>query len=179
MIKVNLLPLQRRKKPKPVPTFLITGVLLLTVSIILSLYVAYFFKTKITDLQARKTENAQKITRLNETVKEVKDFEALNKKFTERKDIIEQLTKNQSVPVRILDELSVRLTEGVWFNTMDISGGKIQISGVGFSNFDIVSFVQALKQSEFFKEVTLKGTTKTSVGGTDAYNFRITLQVQA
>lgn len=177
MIKVNLLPFKRRKKPKPVPPFLIISVLLLTVAMVTLFYTAYFLDSKITMLEIQKADNAGRIAELDEKVKEVEDFESLNEKFTKRKNIIEQLTKNQSVPVKILDEMSSRLSEGVWLNSMSIARGKISITGVGFSNHDIVSFVQSLKDSKLFKDVTLLMTRKTRVEGTDAYMFKMTLQV--
>lgn len=181
MIRINLLPYKRkvRKKPKPVPTYLIVGVLLLVVSSVASAYALYYLKSKIKTLESTKADNKKKIDALNEKIKEVKDFEALNKVFTDRKNIIETLRKAQIMPVRILDEMSKRLTEGVWLNTMSISAGNITIDGVGFSNPEIVAFVQSLKSSPIFKEIYLHETRQSNTEGIEIYLFKITLQVSA
>ncbi|MDP2166795.1 MAG: PilN domain-containing protein [Thermodesulfovibrionales bacterium] len=179
MIRINLLPTKRKvkKKPKPVPNFVIVGVLLLTASVVASVYTRYFLNAKIEALETKKAENAKKIAELNEKIKEVKDFEARNKLFTDRKNIIEDLRKNQSLPVKILDEMSMRLTEGVWLISISITGNNINIDGVGFSNSEIVSFVQNLKASALFKEAYLHETRQAAIEGIEVYTFKITMQV--
>jgi type IV pilus assembly protein PilN len=179
MIKINLLPLKKKKKAKPVPSFLIAAVLLLTFFIIVALSYSYILKSKIGTLEAQKAENAKKLAALNEKIKEVQGFENLNKKFQQRKEIIEQLTKNQSLPVRVLDEMSKRLVEGVWLRSMAISRNGISIDGVGFTNADIVNFVQTLKGSEIFKDVVLLETRQEKVEGEEVYLFKLTLKVAA
>ncbi|GAB4390953.1 MAG: PilN domain-containing protein [Thermodesulfovibrionales bacterium] len=179
MIKINLLPVKRKKKPKPVPPFLIVGVLLLTLSVIALITYSYVLGSKIEDLEVQKAANAEKIAKLNEKLKEVKDFERLNQRYKERQAIIEQLTRNQSIPVRILDEMNRRLTDGVWLSSMSISGEKISLDGVGFSNSDIVAFVQNLKESELFADVVLLETRQTGKEKVELYSFRINLQVKA
>lgn len=178
MIKINLLPVKRKKKPKPVPPFLIVGVLLLTFSVIALITYSYVLGSKIEDLESQKAANAERIAELNEKLKEVKDFERLNKKYKERQAIIEQLTKNQSIPVRILDEMNRRLTDGVWLKSMSISGDRINLDGVGFTNSDIVGYVQSLKESELFTEVVLLETRQAGSGGVDTYAFKINLKVK-
>ncbi|MBI4822616.1 MAG: PilN domain-containing protein [Nitrospirae bacterium] len=180
MIKINLLPYKKKKKkPKPLPGFLIMCILLLAVSVTAGLiYDLYFLKSKIASLEGRKAENAKKIVQLGEKITEVQDFEKLNKQFTDRKNIIESLRKNQNLPVRILDEMSNTLTEGIWLTGMSIDNLNINIDGVGFTNPEIVAFVQKLKSSPLFTEVYLHGTTKSSAEGIEVFTFKITLQAK-
>jgi type IV pilus assembly protein PilN len=179
MIKINLLPVKKKKKPKPVPSFLIVGLLLLTFSVIVALSYSYILKSKINTLEIQKAENAKKLAELNEKIKEVRDFENLNLKFKQRKDIIEELTKNQSMPVKVLDEMSRRLVEGVWLRSMSIARNDISIDGVGFTNSDIVNFVQTLKGSKLFSDVVLIETRQERVEGEEVYLFKLTLKVAA
>jgi type IV pilus assembly protein PilN len=179
MIKINLLPVKKRKKAKPVPSFLIAGVLLLALAIIVSLSYSYILKSKINNLEVQKAENAKKLAELNERIKEVQDFEKLNQKFKQRKEIIEKLTKNQSMPVKVLDEMSNRLVDGVWLRAMTISRDSISVDGVGFTNSDIVNFVQTLKESELFKNVVLLETRQGKLEGEEVYLFKLTLKVAA
>ncbi len=179
MIKINLIPVKRRKeKPKAVPAFLVAMVLLLVVSGIAVGYYNAYKAGQIKELQQQKEANKKKLRELEKRVKEVKNFEKLNARVTKRKEIIEQLTKNQSIPVRILDEMSKNLTEGIWLQSMSISGKKIKIAGTGFSNTDIVSFVQQLKTSDFFNNVELQGTSKQMVGAVETYKFNLTLEIK-
>jgi type IV pilus assembly protein PilN len=175
MIKINLLPVKRRKKAKPVPGFLVGLVLLLIVTGIAMYLANSYFTAQVEDLEGQKQANAEKIKQLNETIKEVKDFEALNKKFTERKEIIERLTVTQSFPARLMDEMSQRLTDGIWLLSMSVDREKVDISGVGFTTSDIVTYVQSLKGSEMFEDVKLHETSASKSGDVDTFNFRITI----
>jgi Tfp pilus assembly protein PilN len=177
MIKINLTKVKRKKKAKPVPLYLGAMALLIVVSIIAVVIWGKSIDAEIKGLENKKQANAQKLKELDEKVKEVKNFESLNSQVSQRKEIIEQLTKNQSMPVRILDEMSSRLTDGVWLNTMSISGNKLTMSGVGFKNTDIVSFVQSLKDSEMFNNVNLLGTSRQMMGEVETYSFNMTLEV--
>lgn len=176
MIKINLIPAKRKKKRKPVPKFIVAMVLLIVLSGIAGAYASYYFGQQVSQLETKKQANAKRIAALQKKIKEVKNFEKLNQIFMKRQQIIEQLTKNQKIPVMILDEISRGLTDGVWLTTMSINGMNIKLSGVGFSNTDIVSFIQSLKGSKSFKNVKLLGTTRLSGGKTPTYKFDITLK---
>jgi len=177
MIKINLITVKRKKKPKPVPLFLVAMIVLILVSAIGMFAYAKSVDSQIQTLENQKKVNAEKLKELEKKVAEVKNFEKLNEQVQKRKEIIEQLTKNQSLPVRILDEISNRLTDGVWLKSMRISGDNINITGTGFKNTDIVSFVQSLKASDMFNNVNLLGTSRAVVGGVETYTFNLTFEV--
>ncbi|MFC1769684.1 PilN domain-containing protein [Nitrospirota bacterium] len=182
MIRINLIPTKRRKKSKPMPMYLIGMVASLLGGLVIFFAVSMYMNSKLDELDARKKTNEQKIKELNKKIKEVKDFEALNKKFIDRKKVIEDLTKNQSLPVRVLDEISLKLTEGVWLVSVNIANNRVSISGVGFSNSDIVNYVQSMKKSELFTSVVLHGTVKQAGSGgvgVDTFSFNISFQIKA
>src|SRR4030042_6445831 len=101
MIKVNLLPVKRKKKHKPVPTFVITTVILTIVVSIAMAYLVFFFNSRLSMKKAQVADNEKKITELKEKIKAVENFEQLNKNFQQKNDIIEQLSRNKSVPVKL------------------------------------------------------------------------------
>jgi len=176
MIRINLLPLRKKKKkPKPVPGFIVAAMLLLVLAVIFTFFLNYLMKDRIDSLAQQKKSNEAKIAKLQEKIKEVKSFEDLNKKFTDRKQIIEELRKNQSRPVKTLDELSKRLTDGIWLQDLVISSSGIELKGVGFTNEDVVTFVQNLKASELLTDVYLHETVQAETEGVPVYKFKITM----
>lgn len=179
MIKINLLPTKRKKKAKPLPMYLVTLAFALLISIGLVIFVNSYLNGEIKRLKAKQAENDETIRQLNEKIKEVKNYEALNEKFKARKQVIEDLRKNQSVPVKVLDEVSMRLTEGIWLRTLTINADNVTINGTGFNNNDIVTWVQALKDSPMFTEIILQSTQKQVVNGYDTYNFTLSLKIKA
>jgi type IV pilus assembly protein PilN len=177
MIRVNLLPIKRKKKPKPVPTFIVAALFLALGAAILGVGASVFLGSRIEALEQQKKANARKIAELDKKIAEVKGYEKLNRTFTQRKHIIEQLRHNQSLPARVLDEMAQRLSNGVWLTAARISGNKVNISGVGFSNADIVNYVQSMKDSALFTNVTLLESVKATLSGVAAYKFKMTFGI--
>jgi type IV pilus assembly protein PilN len=178
MIKVNLIPVKRKKKPKPVPSFLIGTVVVTVVVGIVMAYLVLFFSSRLSMKKAQFTANEKKIAELKEKIKAVQNFEQLNKTYKQRSDIIEQLSKNKSVPVRLLDELSNLLPTGIWLQSMTLSGESIKIDGYGFTNSDIVSFVDNIKNSKMFTDVYLQESKSTTLENMPLYIFKLTFMVK-
>jgi type IV pilus assembly protein PilN len=178
MIKVNLIPVKRRKKSKPLPTFIITMVIVtIGVSIVMA-YLFFFFNSRLSAKKAQFADNGKKIAELKEKIKAVESFEQLNKTFQQRNDIIEQLSKNRSVPVKLLDEISNLLPNGVWFQTMTVSGDNISIDGYAFTNTDIVSYVDNVKNSKIFTDVYLQESKSTEIEKIPLYVFKLTFKIK-
>lgn len=180
MIKINLAPSKKKKKKasKPVPGFLVSAIILFVVAVVLTFFLNFLLRDKVKSLNLQKAANEQKLAELQEKIKEVKSFEDLNRKFKERKQIIEELRKNQSRPVKVLDELSKRLTEGIWLQDLSISPTDINMSGLGFTNEDVVTFVQNLKESSLLTDVYLHETAQSNSEGVVVYRFSITVKVK-
>lgn len=179
MIRVNLLPVKRRKKPKALPTFIISMVLLTLVAIIVSAYLFWYLNSQLSALTERKKNNETTIAELKNRIKEVENFEAQKKTLEQRTGIIEQLRKNQSLPVKILTEMSNVLPNGVWLQTISVTGGTINIAGTGFTNEDVVNYEKNLNGSQLFTDVKLHGTQKTGSGKVVMYQFTLTCKVKA
>ncbi len=179
MIRINLIPTKRKKKAKPVPSFVVWAVLILVLSAAGTAYTAYFMKSRISALNAQKAANDKKLADLKERIKAVSNFEALNKAFTAKKQLIEKLRANQSIPVRLLTEINKYLTEGIWFNSLTMKGDSIEIEGAGFSNSDIVAFIQSLKGSQMLGDAVLQETHMNKQDGVDVYIFKLIIKMKA
>jgi type IV pilus assembly protein PilN len=178
MIKVNLLPVKRKKKPKPLPSFVITAAMVTGAVVIVIIGLVLFFNSRLSSKRAQYKANESKIMELRAKIKEVENFEKLNKTIQERNSIIEQLRKNQSTPVKLLDELSVLLPNGVWLNAMTVSEGSVNIDGYAFANSDIVSYVDNMKNSAVFADVFLQESKSVTVENTPLYMFKLTFKMK-
>jgi type IV pilus assembly protein PilN len=180
MIKVNLLPVKKkRKKARPLPSFIITMVIAAIITGVVMAYLVFSFNSRLSTKKTQVANNEKKIAELKEKIKAVENFEQLNKTFEQRNDVIEQLKKNQSVPVKLLDEVSSLLPPGVWLNTMTVSGNDINIEGYGFTNSDVVSYVDNIKNSKTFTEVYLQESKSATVANMALYIFKLTFKVKA
>jgi len=179
MIKVNLIPTKKRKKQKPVPVFLIYTVLLTLAVGVIFLYITYHFSSTISAKEKKVKENVITIAALKEKIKAVEDFEKLNKTFQQRKDIIEELGRNKSRPVKILDEISALLPPGVWLSTADVKGLDVSLSCTAFTNTDVVNYVNNLKNSKLFTDVYLQESVQSKAAAITVYSFKLTFKVKA
>jgi type IV pilus assembly protein PilN len=178
MIKVNLLPVKRRKKPKPIPAFVVT-MIVVTISVgIIMAYLVFFFNSRLEAKKVQYKDNEKKIAEIKEKIKAVENFEQVNKLFQQRTSIIEQLRKNQSIPVKLLDEISKLLPNGVWLQTMTMSGENITIDGYAFANSDVVSYVDNLKNSKIFTEIYLQESKSSTIEKIPVYMFKLTFKMK-
>lgn len=179
MIKVNLLPVKRKKKAKPLPTFLVVTIGISIAAVAVMIYLNFYFKGVVSERKARVAANERTLGELANKIKAVNDFEKLNADYKKRKGIIEELGKNKSLPVKILDEISRLLPDGVWLTSMEIKGSDLTLACTGFNNTDVVNFVNNLKGSAMLTEVFLQESVQASVTGFSVYNFKISLKVKS
>ena len=179
MIKVNLLSAIKRKKQRPLPTFMISMVLVTLVAGAVLAYLVFFFSGRVSERQAKVRDNEAKITELKQKIKDVEDFEKRNADFQKRKEIIEQLGKNKTLPVKILDEINKLLPPGVWLVSMDVAGNNVNLSCTAFTNTDVVNYVDNLKNSKLFTDIYLQESVQAQAAGFSLYNFRLTFKVKA
>jgi type IV pilus assembly protein PilN len=179
MIKINLLPIKKKKKKsKPIPGFLIGGICGLIATILIMGYLFYFFSSRLSDRKKTVAANEKTLAELAEKIKAVEDFEKKNADFKKQKELIEQLSKDRLTPAKVMDEISAQLPVGVWLNTLSFTGDTVTMGCTGFNNTDVVNYVTNLKNSKIFTDVNLQESVQASVGGFSVYNFRLTFKVK-
>ena len=179
MIKVNLLSLKKKKKQKPLPTFLISMVFITLVAGAILAYLIFFFSGRVSERQEKVRGNETKIAELKRKIKDVEDYEKRNVVFQQRKEIIETLGRNKSVPVKILDEINALLPPGVWLTSMEVKGDAVNLNCSAFTNTDVVNYVDNLKSSKLFTDIYLLESVQAQTAGFSLYNFRLTFKVKA
>ncbi len=185
MIRINLLPVKRKKKPKPIPGFVIATVAASIVVIIGVIFTYVNLKEEINTLQARKTANERKLQDMKKRLKDLENYETLVKAVERKKSVILQLRKNQGVPVRLMDELSKYLPNGIWLKELKTMGNTVDIEGYAFTNSDVVKYVNRLKKSPLFNSVYLAESKRKDISASGArqekipvYKFKIKLGVK-
>jgi type IV pilus assembly protein PilN len=179
MIKVNLLPAKKkRKKAMQIPTFLLATIgITLLAGVILALLYSHF-DSEVEARQARVRENEIRLKALEEKIKEVEAFERRNALFKNRKEIIEQLGRNKTIPVKVIDEISASLPVGVWITTMKLSNITLDLKCTAFTNTDVVEHVNKLKKSKMFSDVYLKESVKQKKTEFSLYDYSVSMKVK-
>ena len=176
MIRINLLP--GKKKPLVLPPPIVYGVIGTFILIIVIVVFSVYMNKKVSAMQNDIVVKEKKLKELKEKLKEVRNYEKDNKEFREKAKIIEQLKKNQIVPLLLLDEVSDKLPKGVWLTRLTDKGGLINMEGYAHSNYDLVGYVQKLKGSKHLTGVTLTESRQTELEGVSVYKFKLTFRVK-
>ncbi len=175
MIKINLLPTKRKvaKKVTELQQQIVLGGLIAALVGIAIGYLWTSLNSRIAELEREKAAAEAKIQAQENMLKEVKNVEEERKLVFEKIAVIEQLKKNQTGPVRLLDEVSKALPPGVNLTALSEKSGQVDIDGTAFTNNDIVRFVDNLKAQSYFTDIFLMETRQVVVEGFDMYQYKL------
>ena len=178
MIRINLLPVKRKKKVQPLPAiFIQSGIIAVVVILFLVVY-TFHLSGKVSDMKEEKANKERRLDELKVKLKEVENYENDNNLYRKKGEIIEQLKKNQSVPLNLLEEVSAQLTKGVWLSSLDDKGGAVDIDGYAFTNSELVGYIQNLKNSKYLTDVALLESRQVVFEGVPVYQFKLTFKVK-
>ncbi len=156
MIRVNLLPAERRKAKAPAFGLQAGQKIALGGSLILLL--AFLFvgwrywalgqdtAQVERDIEAQQREEQ----RLTQVISEVREFEARRERLQQRVGLIEELRRGQTAPVHMLDQVSKALPDMTWLTKMTQTGYDVTMEGNCESLTSLSDFVGNLENSRFF-----------------------------
>lgn len=175
MIRINLLP---TKKPLKVPPVFVYGVIGIVILFIALTIFTLYLNNKVSNMQTDMSAKEKRLTELKQAIIEVQNYEKDNKELLEKTQIIEILKKDQIVPLRLLDEVSERLPKGVWLTILSDKNRVINIEGYALTNYDLVGYVQNLKESKYLTDVMLVESRQTAIESIPVYKFKLTFKMK-
>jgi len=175
MIRINLLPTKKALKIPPIFSY---GVIATVILVIVLLVSGFYLSSKVSGMHAEVITKEKKLAELKKAIEEIKNYEKNNEEVRAKTRIIEQLKKNQVIPLRLLDEVSDKLPKGVWLTLLGDKGGTISIEGYAHTNYDLVAYVQNLKESKYLTDVTLVESRQTDIDAFSVYKFKLTFRMK-
>jgi type IV pilus assembly protein PilN len=146
MIKINLLPVRAARKRENLRQQLsiFGGVIALTVAVLL------FWHHSVANTIAEKNKEIsdirEEIAQLEREIGDVDKYKGLETELTTKLEIIDNLIKNKTGPVRVMDRLSRIIPRKVWLLKWDDNGGNVVVEGEALSNKDVGDFMEALEK---------------------------------
>jgi len=131
---------------------------------------------KISKLDADIGKANADIARLKKEIGEVEKFKARKAELQKKVDIISNLQKGRTGPVRHFEALSAAIPEKCWIDALSVKEEKVTLSGVALNNYTIANFMTALGQTGRFRDVVLGAAEQTTVGGVKLVKFNLTFQ---
>ncbi|HEV7239651.1 MAG TPA: PilN domain-containing protein [Thermoanaerobaculia bacterium] len=146
---------------------------MLVLGVLAALGYWFFTKRTLDEREATVEQRTLEAKKLEAIIKEVEDYQRRKDSLQQRIDLINELKQNQKGPVRIMDQISRDLPDLVWLDRMDISGGRISLSGRGLNPNAIALFVENVKKDPYFEEPQL-GTMAQVSSAPVVYSFDMT-----
>ena len=174
MIRINLIRGKRKKRRE-----LGAGSAWIVVPLVI-LAGTIYFHTTVTGKISRLNEGIAKanadIARLKQEIGEVEKFKARKAELQKKVDIISNLQKGRTGPVRYFEALSSAIPEKCWIDTLSVKDEKVALSGVALNNYTIANFMTALGQTGRFRDVVLGAAEQATVAGVKLVKFNLTFQ---
>ncbi len=179
MIKINLLPVKEEKLVNEAKGFLFVVAISLVLVVVLAALNSTMLQEREEESKKRIEEADKEIANLKTIMGEIKSLKAKKAKLQEKMDMIIKLQEQNVGPVRIFDELSLKIPSNkIWLDDISLSGNRMSMNGKTLENQEVANFMKQLENSLFFSNINLKKVTKDkSVQGVPMLSFSMSTGV--
>jgi type IV pilus assembly protein PilN len=174
MIRINLVRGKRKKRKE-----LNVGSAWLALPLVVLAGTLYFHTTvsgKLSSLDGEIRKANADIERLKKEIGEVEKFKVRKAELQKKVDIISNLQKGRTGPVRHFEALSAAIPEKCWIDALAVKGESVTLSGIALNNYTLANFMTALGQTGRFRDVVLGAAEQTTVTGIKLVRFNLTFQ---
>jgi len=178
VVQINLLPpkVRRTKVVLRFYTYIIIASSMVAIVLILVLLNLLAqtkrIEAKIADLKAAESALADKTGPLQGLAEQEQKIVAI-------KAIVKKLTREQSIWIKILDEIADRVQKDMWL-TKILSERKpeekllvLTLEGEAYHKISVADFLTTLEESELFTNVSLEALTEVHVNQTQQVQFKL------
>lgn len=144
LIRINLLPVRQVKKREMGRQWLVAAVGALVLAVLLN-GVWYWSRSAAADKKAGEVAQKQaRIAELEKVIGEVNNINRRKKEVEDKLNVLGNLRKSRSGPVRLLDALSDATPKKVWLKQFEEKDNSVKITGMAFSHEDVAEFMRGL-----------------------------------
>ena len=155
MIRINLMGVERGRTKRRLGVELGQKVTLACGAIFVAVVVIivwqwFLVRGEMARLDADLLSVDDELSTMSDVVERRNEFEAQSAELARRVALIEQLREGQGGPVRMLDQISRGLPEGVWLTELRQEGADITIQGLATSLTVLSGLLIAMESSGYF-----------------------------
>jgi type IV pilus assembly protein PilN len=174
MLQINLLPVREARRKEDARQ-LLTQVVLVMILVGAGIGFAHSQITEQIELSKSRINQMQRdIDQFKPQLEQVAAFRKQKAQLEKKIDVIDELDRARSGPVRVLSELASRTPDRLWLTKMKTQGRSIFMEGESLDNDLVALFMRSLGESGFFTEVDLDNTKMGGVrAGLKLVNFKI------
>jgi type IV pilus assembly protein PilN len=158
MIEINLLPVREAKRAADLRQQLLQLFLVLFLVGSGIGFVHSEMNERVVLARARVVQMQRDIDQFKPQLEQVAAFRKKKAELEKKIDVIDELDRARSGPVRVMSELASRAPERLWLTSVQTSGGTMHLKGASLDNELVAVFLRGLSDSEYFEDVDLDGT---------------------
>jgi type IV pilus assembly protein PilN len=156
MIRINLLPIREEKKKERKRLDISVSILMLILTFLISGYLYINIHWEVVRLRNQVRIKMEEDTRLAKKVGEIRLLKKERKVLNRKIKIIEKLSKNRLMAVRIMEALSLQVPDKMWFTMLQVKDKKVSIVGIAMDDQTLSVFISRLNRSKMFFNVWLQ-----------------------
>ncbi len=173
MIRINLLPHREMRRERRKKDFVALALLTVIVSGCAAVAVAMGINAQIDAQQARNDYITKENEKLDAQIKEIAQLREEIDGLRARQQAVENLQRDRTVPVHVMDELVKLTPDGVYFRQLKQEDRKLVLSGVAQSNERISNLLSGLaKNTPWLEPPELVEIKAAQLGKADAKDAR-------
>lgn len=180
-IAFNLLPWREEIEREARHTYIRQSVLAAILGGVL-VGVGYFGVTLMVSTQDARNERLVKANaEAQEKIKEITELQGQIKVLNERKKVVESLQNARNQATRVMEQMGVKLPEGVFLMGLKQTGSKVRLTGVALNQSLVATTMSNLDASEWFSRpvlVEIKSVDAKTDTGVTVKSQNFTLDVQ-
>ena len=147
MIRVNLLPVREARRQAG----LHKQALMLGAAVGAGVLICLWLQISMSSAQAeemkRITQAKAELKDLEVTRKEVERFRTEKEEIERKLGVIATLEESRQGPVRIMDEIAMRIPKRMWLTQMKLQGGQMELAGMSLDAEIVAAFLASLSES--------------------------------
>ncbi len=182
MISVNLLPKEERSEERqivaaPRKKFLLP--LAAIVAVVVPLTALYLMQmARIQSLKSDILVAEQESQRLKPQIEKINQLMRKREDLNLRLNLVRDLNQARTMPVQLLDELSMQVPNHLWMTKVTQNGpGAMTLEGVTFSNLVVADLMSRLERTDLYTDVDLTVAERKTLSGERVIAFGLTTRV--
>lgn len=172
MIKINLLPYHEEEKRAGTKRQVFIGLVSLGVFLLLVTFLQTYVVMGGAKLETEVQSARARLDVLTKVAGDLEKFKSDKEMLEKKIGIIEDLERDRSYPVHIMDELASRISpQHEWLTSIAKKDNNLRVEGVAVNNPAIAQFMKRLENSPYIKTVDLISSKQATVSRVKLMEF--------
>ncbi len=173
MIRINLLPVREARRQAGLQKQAAMLGAALGAGALICVWMQISVSSAMSDESQRIIQAKAELKDLEATRQEVERFRTEKEEIERKLGVIATLELSRQGPVRLMDEIAMRIPKRMWLTKLTMKGGLLTMAGVSLDAEIVAAFLASLSESEMFQDVQLDETRLAETDGLKLNSFKI------